>query len=69
MRPFVAALALIWGLFTFAVSFFMISNVFVAKTVIKEGVAAQAALLLGGITIEVLAVVLIWQSARIVRGR
>lgn len=69
MRPLVAALALLWGLFTFVVSFFMVTNVFVAKTVIKEGVPAQAGLLLGGMTIEVLAVVLMWQSARMLRGR
>lgn len=69
MRPLVAALALVWGLFSFVVSFFMVTSTFVAKTVIKEGIPAQAALLLGGAGVEALAVVLMWQCVRMLRGR
>lgn len=69
MRPLAAGLALVWGAFNFVVSFFMVTNAFVAKTAIKEGILAQAALVLGGAAIEALAVVLMWQCARMLRGR
>jgi len=69
MRPAVAVLGLLWGAFNFAVSFFMVSSSFVAKTAIKEGIASQASLLLGGAAIEILAVVLMWQCVRMLRGR
>lgn len=69
MRPAVAVLAFLWGAASFVISFLMVSNAFVAKTAIKEGIAAQAALLLGGAAIEILAVVLMWQCVRMLRGR
>lgn len=69
MRPAVAVLGLLWGAFNVAVSFLMVSSSFVAKTAIKEGIPAQASLLLGGAAIEVLAVVVMWQCVRMLRER
>ncbi len=69
MRGTAVALAIAWAAANLAASFFMVSSTFVAKTAIKEGPPAQAALMLGGIAIEVLSVALIWQCVRILRGR
>jgi hypothetical protein len=69
MRPIAAVLVALWALANLVASFFMVSSTFVAKTAIKEGIPAQAALLLGGVAIEVLSIALVWQSVRILRGR
>jgi len=49
------------------IAYLFITNAFVAKTAIKEGLPAQAALLLGGALIAVFAVALAWQSLQILR--
>lgn len=67
MRPTVAILGIVWALANLAAAYVMISGAFVAKTAIKEGILSQAALLLGGMAIEVLAIALIWQCARALR--
>lgn len=69
MRTVAAVVALTWALANLAASFFMVSSTFVAKTAIKEGVLAQASLMLGGVAIEVFAIALAWQCVRILRGR
>lgn len=66
MRRFVAVLGLLWALANLLVSYLMVTSAFVAKTAVKEGLPAQGALLLGGVTIEVFAVVLIWQCLRVI---
>ena len=68
MRPAVAALILVWGVINFVTSFFMVTSAFLAKTPAKEGILAQAALLLGGLAIGAMAVALIWQCLRTARG-
>jgi hypothetical protein len=50
------------------IAYFFVTNAFVAKTAIKEGLPAQAALLLGGALIAVFAVALAWESLRIFRA-
>ena len=69
MKAVAAALGIAWAAFNVLVSFFMVSSFLTAKTVIKEGIPAQAALLLGGVAIEALAVVLMWQCVRMLRGK
>lgn len=69
MRRFVAVLAFLWGLANLVVSFFFVTNAFVAKTIGKEGFIAQVTLLLAGVAIEVFAVVLVWQCLRIIVSR
>ncbi len=69
MRATAAVLAIIWALASLTASFFMVGSTFVAKTAIKEGVLAQASLMIGGIGIEVFSVALIWQCLRMLRGR
>jgi len=69
VRLFVAVLGLLWALANLLASYLMVTSAFVAKTAIKEGLPAQLALLLGGVAIEVFAVVLIWQCLRIVVSR
>jgi hypothetical protein len=67
MSVAVAVLGIIWALANVAMSYVMVTGAFVAKTAIKEGIPAQAALLLGGIGIEVLSFALIWQCMRMLR--
>lgn len=69
MRLFVAVLGLLWALANLLASYLMVANAFVAKTAVKEGLPAQLALLLGGVAIEVFAVVLIWQCLRVILSR
>ncbi len=58
MRRAVAAMQLVWALINVVVAYFFVTNAFVAKTAIKEGLPAQAALLLGGALIGALAIAL-----------
>lgn len=67
MRPLVAILAVLWAAASLLMSYLMVTSTFVSKTAMKEGIFAQAALLLGGASIEVLSIVLIWQCARMLR--
>ena len=46
----------------------MVTSAFLAKTPAKEGILAQAALLLGGLGIAVLSAALVWQCVRTVRA-
>ena len=59
---------LLWAAVNVVIAYFFVTNAFVAKTAIKEGLAAQAALLLGGALIAVFAVTLAWQSLQILRA-
>jgi ABC-type polysaccharide/polyol phosphate export permease len=67
VRPAAAVLGMLWSLASLAMSYAMVTGAFVAKTAMKEGLPAQAALLLGGIGIEVLSFALIWQCMRMLR--
>jgi len=68
MKRLVAILALLWAAVNVVLAYFFIAGAFVAKTAIKEGLPAQAALLLGGALIAVFAVALARQSLRILRA-
>jgi hypothetical protein len=68
MKRLVAILELLWAIANLVVAYFFLTNAFVAKTAIKEGPPAQAALLLGGALIAVFAVVLARQSLQVLRG-
>ncbi len=67
MRPLAAVLGLAWAAASLLMSYLMVTSTFVSKTAMKEGVLAQAALLLGGVGIEVLSFALIWQCVRMLR--
>ncbi len=69
MRATAATLGLGWAALNFVASFFMVTSAFVAPTPAKEGLPAQAVLLLGGVAIEAMAVALAWQCLRILGGR
>ena len=68
MRVIAVVLAFLWALASFVTSFFMVTSAFLAKTPAKEGILAQAALLLGGLAIAVMSALLIWQCLRSVRS-
>jgi len=68
MKRLVAILALLWAALNVVIAYLFVTNAFVAKTAIKEGLPAQAALLLGGALIAVFAVALARQSLRILRA-
>ena len=68
MKRLVAILALLWAAVNVVLAYFFIADAFVAKTAIKEGLPAQAALLLGGALIAVFAVALASQSLQILRA-
>ena len=68
MKRLVAILELLWAAVNVVIAYLFITNAFVAKTAIKEGLPAQAALLLGGALIAVFAGTLAWQSLQILRA-
>jgi len=68
MKRLVAILELLWAAVNVMIAYLFITNAFVAKTAIKEGLPAQAALLLGGALIGAFAVTLAWQSLQILRA-
>lgn len=69
MRPLVAVLGVVWVAANLLMSYFMVTSSFVSKTAMKEGILSQAALLLGGVSIEILSIALIWQCVRMLRER
>jgi ABC-type polysaccharide/polyol phosphate export permease len=58
MRQVVAALGLVWALLNLIVAAFFMKGSFTATTAAKEGIAAQLALLIGGLLIGVFALML-----------
>ena len=68
MKPLVAIVELLWAAVNLVIAYLFVTNAFVAKTAIKEGLPAQAALLLGGALIAVFAVTLARQSLQVLRG-
>ena len=69
MKRLVAILELLWAVVNVVIAYLFVTNAFVAKTAIKEGLPAQAALLLGGALIAVFAATLARQSLQILRAR
>ena len=61
-------MALIWAVGNLALAYFFLTGAFVAKTAAKEGLAAQAALLLGGLLIGGFALMLGRQSLALLRA-
>lgn len=51
MKRLAALLGLVWALANVVIAFWMVQGAFVAKTASKEGIVAQASLLLGGVLI------------------
>ncbi|TMC75455.1 MAG: hypothetical protein E6J09_12835 [Chloroflexi bacterium] len=68
MKRLVAILELLWAAVNVVIAYLFVTNAFVAKTAIKEGLPAQAALLLGGALIAVFAATLARQSLQILRA-
>ena len=68
MKRLVGLLALIWAAGNLALAYFFLTGAFVAKTAAKEGLAAQAALLLGGLLIGGFALMLGRQSLALLRA-
>ena len=65
MKRLAGALAIVWALANLVVAYLFLTNAFVAKTAIKEGPLAQAALLLGGLLVAVFTALLARLSLRI----
>jgi len=51
VKRLVAVLALVWCAINVVVAYWMLTGAFLAKTAAKEGLIAQASLLLGGLLI------------------
>ena len=68
MKRLVGLLALIWAAANLVLAYFFLIGAFVAKTAAKEGLAAQAALLLGGLLIGGFALMLGRQSLALLRS-
>jgi hypothetical protein len=68
MKPVVAVLAIVWAAANLVIAYFFVTNAFVAKTAAKEGLPAQAALLLGGLLIAVFAVLVAREGLALLRG-
>ena len=68
MKRLAGALAIVWALANLVVAYLFLTNAFVAKTAIKEGLLAQAALLLGGLLVAVFAVLVAREGLALVRG-
>jgi len=69
VKAFAALLALVWAALNAVLAILMVVNAFVAKTAQHEGLPAQAALLLGGLTIGLFAALLAWECYRLVTKR
>ena len=69
MRSVAATFGLLWGSVNLLASYLMVTSAFTAKTAMKEGILAQASLLVGGITIGIFAVALIMVCIRLPRAR
>lgn len=65
MRQLAAALALVWGVLNAIIGAFFVTGAFTATTARKEGLAAEAALLIGGVLIGVFSWLLAQQSWRL----
>jgi len=68
MKRIVAVLAIVWAAANVVVAYLFVTNAFVAKTAAKEGLPAQAALLLGGLLIAVFAVMVAREALALFRG-
>ena len=68
MKRVVAVLAIVWAAANVVVAYLFVTNAFVAKTAAKEGLPAQAALLLGGLLIAVFAVMVAREALALLRG-
>lgn len=68
MKRLVAVLELIWAVAHLVVAYFFVTSAFLAKTAIKEGIPAQAVLLLGGLAMALFAAALAWRCLEILRG-
>jgi hypothetical protein len=68
MKRIVAGLELLWAVANVALAYLFITNAFVSKTAIKEGLPAQAALLLSGLAIGLFALLLGRASLMAIRG-
>jgi hypothetical protein len=69
MKTLVASLELVWATANFAVAALLVTSAFAAKTAIKEGLLAQAVLLLGGVAMAVFAYLLARQCLDVLRAR
>jgi hypothetical protein len=67
MKALVASLELVWAIANFAVAVLLVTSAFAAKTAIKEGLLAQAVLLLGGVAMAVFAYLLARQCLDVLR--
>jgi len=68
MKRIVAVLTIVWAAANVVVAYLFVTNAFVAKTAAKEGLPAQAALLLGGLLIAVFAVMVAREGLALFRG-
>ena len=66
MRLVVAVAGLVWVAVNAILAILMVANAFIAKTAAKEGLPAQAALLLGGLLIGAFALLVAWECYRVV---
>lgn len=69
MKPLVGTLGGLWAAGNLVVAFLFVMNAFVAKTAAKEGLPAQAALLLGGLLIGAFAFLVAKESLALIRTR
>lgn len=69
MRSVAATFGLLWGSVNLLSSYLMVTSAFTAKTAMKEGILAQASLLLGGVAIGVFTVALVVVCIRMLRAR
>ena len=67
MKRVSGVLAVVWAVANLVLAYFFVTGAFVAKTAAKEGLAAQAALLLGGILIGAFAIMLGRQALALLR--
>jgi len=68
MKTLVASLELVWATANFAVAVLLLTSAFAAKTAIKEGLLAQAVLLLGGVAMALFAYLLARQCLDVLRA-
>jgi hypothetical protein len=68
VKTVAGAFGLVWAIVNLVLAYYFLADAFVAKTAGKEGILAQASLLLGGLLMGIFALLVARVCVRLVRG-
>ncbi|TMG53269.1 MAG: hypothetical protein E6H84_12205 [Chloroflexi bacterium] len=68
MKPVAGALGIVWALVNLILAYYFLADAFIAKTAAREGILAQASLLLGGLLMGLFALLVARVGVRLIRA-